>query len=355
MHALLLAVVLAAPPAPADLPPPEPAIAEVPVKDEPAIAETSDEGLLVDRDRPSLLLVLGAPGTPEYATQFTTWAKRWETAAAQGGVRVRRIDASAAAPRQQLESFLADETKTSPHELWIVLIGHGTFDGRVARFNLPGPDVAADDLAGWLDDFDRPMAVINCASASGPFLTALARPGRVVITATKSGQEQNFARFGDLLSQHIANPEADLDHDGQTSLLEAWLMAARRTDEFYFSEGRLPTEHAVLDDTGEGEGVRPDAFQGVRPAQGFRGNATSEGTRAGQFCLVRSVEEQRIPAALRQQRDAIEREVHALHELKGELASDEYYAQLETLLVRLAEMSMESSVQSAGREQVSPR
>ncbi len=103
MHALLLTLALAAPPVPADLPPPEPAIAEVPAKDEPAIAETTEEGLLVDRDRPTLLLVLGAPGTPEYATQFTTWAERWESAAAQGGVRVRRIDASTAAPRQQLE------------------------------------------------------------------------------------------------------------------------------------------------------------------------------------------------------------------------------------------------------------
>lgn len=354
MHALLLTLALTAPAAAEEPAPAEPAIAEVPAKDEPAIAETSEEGLLVDRDRPTLLLVLGASGTPEYATQFTTWAERWETAAAQGGVRVRRIDASTAAPRQQLESFLADEAKASPQELWIVLIGHGTFDGRVARFNLPGPDISADDLAGWLDDFDRPLAVINCASASGPFLTALSRPGRVVMTATKSGQEQNFARFGDLLSQHIANPEADFDHDGQTSLLEAWLMAARRTDEFYFAEGRLPTEHAVLDDTGDGEGVRPDAFQGVRPAKGFRGNAASEGTRAGQLCLVRSAEERLIPAAVRQQRDAIEREIHALHDRKSELASEDYYAELESLLVRLAEVSIEGPVQSADQGKAPP-
>ncbi|MCC7423397.1 MAG: hypothetical protein IT428_24235 [Planctomycetaceae bacterium] len=355
MHALLLTLALAAPATAEEPAPTEPAVAEVPAKDEPAVAETSEEGLLVDRDGPTLLLVVGASGAPEYATQFTTWAARWETAAAQGGVRVRRIDAQTEAPRQQFESILADETKSSPHELWIVLIGHGTFDGRVARFNLPGPDVSADDLAGWLDDFDRPVAVINCASASGPFLTALSRPGRVVITATKSGQEQNFARFGDLLSQHIANPEADLDHDGQTSLLEAWLMAARRTDEFYFSEGRLPTEHAILDDTGDGEGVRPDAFQGVRPAQSFNRGAASEGTRAGQFCLVRSAEEQQIPAAVRQQRDALEREIHTLHARKSELASYEYYEQLETLLVRLAEMSIEGPAQSADQGKASPR
>lgn len=355
MHALLLTLALTAPATAEDPIPAEPAVAEVPAKDEPAVAETSEEGLLVDRDRPTLLLVLGAPGSPEYATQFAAWAERWESAAVQGNVRVRRINTTSASPRQQLESFLADETKNSPHELWIVLIGHGTFDGRVARFNLPGPDVSADDLAGWLEDFDRPVAVINCASASGPFLTTLSRPGRVVITATKSGQEQNFARFGDLLSQHIANSEADLDHDGQTSLLEAWLMAARRTDEFYFSEGRLPTEHAILDDTGDSEGVRPDAFQGVRPAGGFRGKVPSDGVRASQFCLVRSAEEQRIPAALRQQRDAIEREIHALHDRKSEFVPDEYFAQLETLLVRLAEISIEGPVQSAGQGKAPPR
>ena len=70
-----------------------------------------------------------------------------------------------------------------------------------------------------------------------------------------------------LLSEAIADPAADLDKDGQTSLLEAWLAAAQRTADFYKNEERLATEHSLLDDNGDGLGTPPDWFQGVRVVQ----------------------------------------------------------------------------------------
>ena len=104
-----------------------------------------------------------------------------------------------------------------------MLIGHGTFDGREAKFNLRGPDVTDVELADWLLPFKRPVVVINCASASGPFINRLSGANRVVVTATKSGNEINFARFGQYIAEAIADPRADLDKDGQVSLLEAFL------------------------------------------------------------------------------------------------------------------------------------
>src|SRR5687768_17002490 len=108
------------------------------------------------------------------------------------------------------------------------------------------------------------MVIVNCASGSGPFMNALSAPQRVVITATKSGQEQNFARFGDYFSSSISAPEADLDKDGQTSVLEVFLSAGHRVTEFYEQESRLATEHSLLDDTGDALGTPADWFQGVR-------------------------------------------------------------------------------------------
>ena len=67
-----------------------------------------------------------------------------------------------------------DETTGSMEPLWLVLIGHGTFDGHTAKFNLRGPDVSATDLAEWLAEMKRPLAVINCASSSSPFINRLA-------------------------------------------------------------------------------------------------------------------------------------------------------------------------------------
>src|SRR5213076_1421481 len=133
-------------------------------------------------------------------------------------------------------------------------LGHGTFDRRSAKFNLRGADLSADELAKWLAPVHRPLVVIDAASASGPFIKALSGPDRVIVTATRSGDEQNATRFGGFLADAVSDPLADLDKDGQTSLLEAFLVAAKRVDASYTEAGLLATEHALLDDNGDGLG-----------------------------------------------------------------------------------------------------
>ena len=98
-----------------------------------------------------------------------------------------------------------------------MLIGHGTFNGKEAKFNLRGPDLSATNLAEWLAPVERPVAVIDTSSASGPILNELSKPGRVIITATRSGYEQNYTRFGQFFSKAISDSKADLDKDGQVS------------------------------------------------------------------------------------------------------------------------------------------
>jgi hypothetical protein len=170
----------------------------------------------------ALILVVGAPGEPEYARQFSAAADLWQQAAAKGGLRTTVIGlepVSAENDRSRLLRILAEEVSRDAGELWLVFIGHGTFDGRSAKFNLRGPDISAADLAAALKPCGRPLAVIQCASASGPFLPALSAPGRVIVTATRSGYEVNATRFGGYLARAMADPAADLDKDGQTSLL----------------------------------------------------------------------------------------------------------------------------------------
>ena len=177
-----------------------------------------------------MLLVIGAAGEPEYGEQFAASADLWKRAGTNGGFKISVIGESKddANDRSALLGALTNELKPSAEELWVVFIGHGTFDGRAAKFNLRGPDISADELAAALKPCKRPLAVIDCASASGPFLNALSAPGRVIITATKSGYEANATRFGNYLARDVADPAADLDKDGQTSLLEAYLMASRQ-------------------------------------------------------------------------------------------------------------------------------
>ena len=229
-----------------------------------------------------------------------------------------------------------EKEKSSSGELWVVLLGHGTFDGKEAKFNLRGPDFSSSDLAKWLEPFQRPLAVIDTSSASGPFLSQLSRKNRVIVTSTRSGHEQNFARFGQFLSEAIGDLSADLDKDGQTSLLEAYLMASRRLLNWYESDGRLATEHPLLDDNGDGHGTPPDWFRGIYAVKRATDGAELDGFRAHQWTLLRSRVEQNWPAELRAKRDQIEQSIAGLRQNKSQMTEDEYYGKLEPLLTDLA-------------------
>ncbi|MFK7820211.1 MAG: hypothetical protein AB8G99_15930 [Planctomycetaceae bacterium] len=287
----------------------------------------------------TLVVVVGAPGTEAFGTSFREWADRWVAAGKAGGANVVRIDGSGTKPsREILQTTLQS---TSPNSrLWMVLIGHGTFDQRTARFNLVGPDVSADELSEWIHK-DQPAAIINCASSSAPFINQLSGKNRVVVTATKSGAEQNYARFGQFMSEVIGDKTVDLDKDGQTSLLEAWLIAARRTQDFYSENGRLATEHALIDDNGDERGTRYDAFVGIRPVRKTK-NEQLDGLRANQWHLVRGEFERAMPAKLIAERDELEMAVLKLRENRSEYREDDYYQELESLLVPLAVLYAEA-------------
>ena len=303
-----------------------------------------DDADPAEQPRATLLLVMGEPGGDEYREMFEEWAGRWRAAAETGGVDVVEVGTDADGEvddRTQLSRAIATQVGEEVRPLWIVLIGHGTFDGRTAKFNLRGPDVPARELAASLDELQRPLAVINCASSSGAFLDRLSAPGRVVVTATRNGSEVNFARFGDYLSQSIGSLEADFDKDGQVSLLEAFLSASRLTMEFYEGEDRIPTEHALIDDDGDGVGTRGEAFDGIRPVRDTETGAL-DGYRAHQWHLLPGELERSFPVELRALRDELEIAIFELRDRKGELPEEEYFAELEALLLELAELYEEA-------------
>lgn len=290
---------------------------------------------------PRVILVVGAAGESEFGTNFLQQAEVWQQACLQAGAPAIAIgleEPGETTDRARLESLLAAESPEGLVELWLVLIGHGTFDGKVAKFNLRGPDFTAEDLAAWLQPFHRPLAVINTASSSAPFLRALAGTNRVLITATRSGYEQNFTRFGSHFAAALSDPEADLDGDRQNSLLEAYLVASRRVAEFYQTEGRLATEHALLDDNGDGLGTPADWFRGLRATKRPKDKTAVDGLRAHQFHLIRSPDELSLSPEARAQRDDLERRLAALRDSKGNLEEDDYYRRLESLLLDLARL-----------------
>jgi len=295
------------------------------------------------RVRGDLLLIVGTPGTEEYHERFRQWGEKWIAAAAAGHLQVTSLglkteEAATLDRIREKISGLVDEKQTP---LWIVLIGHGTFDGQSAKFNLPGTDLDPEMLEECLSPMSRPVAIIQCASASAPFLQTLAAPGRVVITATNSGNEVNFSYFGQYLALAITHPAADLDKDEQISLLEAFLYATQQTEQFYHGEGRLASEHAVMDDNGDARSVSAEGFDGLRPVRRQdRQHLLPDGTVAHQWILVPNAVDATLSPEVIAARNEIELQISALQLAKPEMQAEEYYTALELLFVQLARLML---------------
>jgi hypothetical protein len=301
-----------------------------------AIAQTSPSESV---DRATVIVVMGAAGEAEFGEDFGGQIESWRKVGTDAQAKLIAIGTDAASgptDRERLQQALEAEAKDGVGAVWLVLIGHGTFDGKEAKFNLRGPDVSSTDLAGWLKPFKRPLAIVDTSSASAPFLAKLAGPNRAVVTSTRSGYEMNYARFGKFFAEAVADVKSDLDKDGQVSLLEAFLSAAHRTTEFYKTEGRLATEHALIDDNGDGLGTPAEWFRGVRATKRARDGAALDGARAQQFTLLRSAAEQQLSPELRARRDRLELQIAELRDAKGKTSEDAYFRELEKLLLELA-------------------
>jgi hypothetical protein len=286
-----------------------------------------------------VLVVVGAPGEESFRATFTEAAQDWVKAAEVATKSARVLEGAAGETNQiaTLTEALRAQTMGG-QELWIVLIGHGTFDGKEAKFNLAGPDISAQQLGELLKEIERPIVLINTASASAPFINALSGPNRVILTATRSGYEENLTRFGSYIGKAIADLTCDLDKDGQVSVLEAFLMASRRVEEFYKGEKRLATEHALLDDNGDGKGTPATFYKGVRPAKKPDEAANVDGFRAHQIHFIFSEEEAKLSPEVRKRRNELELELEKVRGRKQQLKEDEYLKEIEPIILELSRL-----------------
>jgi len=297
----------------------------------PAFASSADTNTL------DLLIVVGAPGEKEFERDFRDEVQDWVNACRAGNKSFQVIEA---AQTNQLEQFTAVVTNqpSSEQEFWIVLIGHGTFDGKDAKFNLAGPDLSATNCAQILMNVPRPIIFVDTSSASAPFINQLSAPNRIIVTATKSGFEENYTRFGKFFAKSFSDLSADLDKDGQVSLLEAFLSSSRQVEDFYKSERRLSTEHALLDDNGDGKGTPATFYRGVRPAKKSEEDAVVDGFRSHQIHFVPNEAEARLSPALRKKRNDLELDLEKFRAHKAKLSEDAYLQEIEPLLLELARL-----------------
>ncbi|HEV8543867.1 MAG TPA: hypothetical protein VGR78_15855 [Verrucomicrobiae bacterium] len=286
-----------------------------------------------------ILLVVGASGEKEYSQVFSEEVEDWVKACRAANKSFRVIDPNTAGTNQfrEIKAALGAQSQ-GEQELWIALIGHGTFDGKEAKFNLSGPDLSAKQMAELLAPIQRPIILIDTSSSSAPFINELSHQNRIIVTATKSGWEQNYTRFGKYFAKSVTDPSADLDKDGQVSVLEAFLSASRQVEDFYKSERRLATEHALLDDNGDGKGTPASFFHGVRPAKKNDESVTADGFRAHQIQFIPNEAEAKLSPELRKRRNELEVSLEELRALKSQMTEDDYIKQIEPILLDLSKL-----------------
>jgi hypothetical protein len=152
-----------------------------------------------------------------------------------------------------------------------------------------------------------------------------------VITATKTGTEKNATVFARYWAEALQDPAADTNKDDSISALEAFVYASKKTADFFDSQKRLATEHAVFEDTGKADAVREASPQ------------TGEGLLLSNFTLVRLGTEQAAandPAKrdLLAQKEQLEQKIDELRYQKAAMDEDDYKQQLTETLVQLAKV-----------------
>jgi hypothetical protein len=214
----------------------------------------------------------------------------------------------------------------------VVLIGHGTFDSQQAKFNLIGPDLTAKDYADLVAAVPtRRVVFVNCASSSGEFIKPLSASGRVVITATRSGNEQNATIFAEHFIAGLTDSAADADKNGRVSVLEAFNYATKTTADWYKKDNRLATEHALIDDNGDGTGHEEAIGGDGSVAKALYLDSKPIEQAAGDAELARLLGE----------RQRLEEAIEKLKSRKATMKQEDYDRELEDLLVELAKVNQQ--------------
>lgn len=286
------------------------------------------------------LIVSGATGGSEYAAQYTGWT------AALSRVFTERLKMDAGAVTLLSESDQPASAATAENvrrriatirgsmtrdDLFVlVLIGHGTFDGVDAKFNLVGPDIESAEWAAMLKTLPGRLVVVNTTAGSFPFIERLAGARRIVISATDSMAQRFDTVFPEYFVRAFDDPSADLDKNERISLWEAFASASAGVRRHYQRRGQLSTERALLDDNGDGvgRGLADDGPDGALASRTYLDQSLPGAAPTDEELLK-----------LLQRRSLLEAEVEELKIRRSFLSAADYAKEFERVMIELAKVS----------------
>ena len=286
-----------------------------------------------------VVIVSGASGGAKYAAQQQTW--RDELAIAFKDTFIvpeanvvtlsEQSSATTKSTAENLRRLFGDLRRRLTREdlLFVILLGHGTYDGEVAKFNLVGPDLAAAEWKSMLDGIPARLVMVNTTASSYPFLEELSQRGRVIITATDSVAQRFATVFPEHFVKALRDSSADLDKNSRISIWEAFAAASAGVQKYYEQRGQLSTERPVLDDNGDKVG---------REAQA----PGPDGTLARSVYLDAepgSITSDVALAGLQRRRAAVEAQLEELKERKDSMSDEDYENELERVLIELSRIN----------------
>ena len=284
------------------------------------------------------LIIAGIGGEEEYVGKFAKWSGELKTTlldklgfAQENLIFLSESTEPKATAVEVRKAFSTLRSNCKPdHTVFIFMIGHGSFDGKEAKFNLVGPDINANEYATMIKALPaRQVVVINTATASGEFIKPLSAPGHVTVTATRSGMETNATHFANYFVQALSSKDADADQNNRISVLEAFNYTTLQLEKFYKEQNRLLTEHTLLDDNGDGKGSEKPGETDGSLAKNTYFDSLFYQLAGGDVELQKTYAEKM----------RLEKEVEILKAKKASMKEEEYEDELEKLLLQLAEIN----------------
>ncbi len=297
------------------------------------------------------VILCGSGGQPEYTKRFRQWGDRLKEAlVTQLDVPASRVilltepksEDSQSPTATNIENIRAVFEGLGPQllptdDLVVYLIGHGSYLKETSKFHIPGPDLTAAALDGMLAELPaRYTLVLNSTASSAGFVNVLSGANRIICTATKSVSEFNATEFMRFFIEALEDGSADRNHDERISFLEACEQAAELTASWYASENLLATEHAILDDNGDGLGSRLPIAAYFDEGRDPDAALVFDGSLADQIYLKDYAFPDDAPQELIDTYLSALKQVEGLKQKKDQMAETDYYAELERLLLEAA-------------------
>jgi hypothetical protein len=286
------------------------------------------------------LIVSGVSGTEKFAASQKTWVSSLQSTLQQRlGFAADRITVlsedgagTTIANRDNVTRTLASFKRlTADDTLLVVLIGHGTYDGTTAKFNLVGPDMDSREWKASLEGNAARLVFVNTTSSSFQFVPALSAKNRIVIAATDSAAQKYATLFPQYFIEALdEGAKADNDKNGRLSVWEAFAYASQAVKQAFEKQGTLVTERSVIDDNGDGVGKEAAATTGT---DGVLAKTT--------FLDPPPASSSANPAlaGLEKRRVTLEAEIEQLKAKKGDMPAGQYEEEFERLAIELAKIS----------------